>query len=72
MAVFVGLDMTRDEMQTMSCTRRVMELAIPGARRRERPKKTQHQQIKDDMMGVGVTQDVALDGKEWRRDKADP
>ena len=48
-------------------TRRVMELAIPGARRRGRPKKTWHQQIKDDMTGVGVTQDVAPDRNEWRR-----
>ena len=51
-------------------TRRVMELAIPGTRRRGRPKKIWHQhvqQIKDDMAGVGVTQDVALDRKEWRR-----
>ena len=48
-------------------TRRVMELAIPGTRRRGHPKKIWHQQIKDDMAGVGVTQDVALDRKEWRR-----
>ena len=48
-------------------TRRVMELAIPGTRRRGRPKKTWHQQMKEDMAGVGVTQDVALDRKEWRR-----
>ena len=48
-------------------TRRVMNLAIPGARRRGRPKKTWHQQLKDDMMGVGVTTDVALDRNEWRR-----
>ena len=41
-------------------TRRVMELAIPGARRRGRPKKTCHQQIKEDMTGVSVTQDVAV------------
>ena len=61
MAVFVGLDMSRD------VTRRVVELAIPGTRRRGRPKKTWHQYIKDDMTGVGVTQDVALDRKEWRR-----
>ena len=46
-------------------TRRVMALAIPGARRRGRPKKTWHQQMKEDMAGVGVTQDVALDRKEW-------
>ena len=45
-------------------TRRVMELAIPGTRRRERPKKTWHQQIKDDMTAVGVTQDMALDRNE--------
>ena len=45
----------------------VMNLAIPGATRRGRPKKTWHQQITDDMTGVGVTQDVALDRKEWRR-----
>ena len=45
-------------------TRRVMELAIPGTRRRGRPKKTWHQQMKEDMAGVG---DVALDRKEWRR-----
>ena len=48
-------------------TRRVMELAIPVTRRRGRPKKTWHQQMKEDMAGVGVTQDVALDRKEWRR-----
>ena len=42
-------------------TSRVMELAISGARRRGRPKKTWHQQLKGDMTGVGVTQDVALD-----------
>ena len=36
-------------------TRRVMELAIPDTRRRGCPKKTWHQQIKDDMTGVGVT-----------------
>ena len=44
-------------------TRRVMDVTIPGARRRGRPKKTWHQQIKDDMTAVGVTQDVALDRK---------
>ena len=48
-------------------TRRVMNLAIPGTRRRGRPKKTWHQQLKDDMTDVGVTQDVALDRTEWRR-----
>ena len=48
-------------------TRRVMNLAIPGIRRRGRRKKTWHQQIKDDMTDVGVTQDVALDRNEWRR-----
>ena len=48
-------------------TRRVVNLAIPGTRRRGRPKKTWHQQLKEDMTGVGVTQDVALDQTEWRR-----
>ena len=49
-------------------TRSVMELAIPGTTRRGRPKKTWHQQIKDDMTGVGVTHaDVALDRNEWKR-----
>ena len=48
-------------------TRRVMELAIPGARRRGRPKKTWHHQIKDDMTAVSVTEDVALDRNEWMR-----
>ena len=38
-----------------------------NTRRRGRPKKTWHQQIKDDMTGVGVTQDVALHRNEWRR-----
>ena len=47
--------------------RRVMNVAIAGTRRRGRPKKTWHQHIKDDMTGVGVTQDVSLDQKEWRR-----
>ena len=48
-------------------TRREMELAIQGTRRRGRPNKTWHQPIKDGMTGVAVTQDVALDRKEWRR-----
>ena len=48
-------------------TRRVMNLAIPGTRRRGRPNKTGHHQIKDDMTCVGVTKDVALDRNEWRR-----
>ena len=48
-------------------TRRVMELAVTSTRRRGRPKKTWHQQMKEDMTGVGVTQDLALDRKEWRR-----
>ena len=48
-------------------TRRVMELAIPGTRRRGHPKKTWHQHMKEDMAGVGVTQYVTLDRKEWRR-----
>ena len=48
-------------------TYRVMELAMPGARRRGRPKKTWHQQLKDHMTDVGVTQDLALDRNEWRR-----
>ena len=42
-------------------TRRVMNLAISGTRRRRRPKKTWHQQLKDGMTAVGVTQDMALD-----------
>ena len=50
-----------------NATRRVMELAIPGTRRRGRPKKTWHQQMKEDMAGVGITLDVALDREEWRR-----
>ena len=53
--------------ESNNVTRRVVDLAIPGARRRGRPKKTWHQQIKDDMTAVGVTQYVALDRKEWRR-----
>ena len=48
-------------------TRRVINLAIPGTRRRGRPKKTWNQQLKDDMTAVGFTQDVALDRTEWRR-----
>ena len=37
-----------------------------GTRRRGRPKKTCHLQIKDDMTYMGVTKDMALDRKEWR------
>ena len=48
-------------------TRIVTNLAIPGTRRRGRPKKTWNQQLKDHMTAVGVTQDVALDRTEWRR-----
>ena len=46
-------------------TRRVMNLAISGTRRRGRPMKMCHQHIKDDMTGVGVTQEVALGRTEW-------
>ena len=35
--------------------RRVMDLAIPGTRRRGRPKKIWHHHIKEDMTGVCVT-----------------
>ena len=42
-------------------TRRVMDLAVPGTTRRGRPTKTWYQQIKDDMMGEGVTKDMAPD-----------
>ena len=48
-------------------TRRVMELTISSARRQGRPKKTWHQQMKEDVTGVNVTQDIALDRNEWRR-----
>ena len=48
-------------------TRIVMNLAIPGTRRRGRPKKTWTQQLKDAVTAVGVTQDMALDRTEWRR-----
>ena len=48
-------------------TRIVINLAIPGTRRRGRPKKTWPQQLKDDMTAVGVTQDMTLDRTEWRR-----
>ena len=57
-AVFVGLDMSRDEIR---CGQRHPQSDDPsGASRRGCPRKTWHQQIKDDMTGVSVTQDVAL------------
>ena len=40
--------------------------------RRRRPNKTWHKHFKDDMMGVGVTKDVALDRKDWRRTMPTP
>ena len=52
----------RRDANNVTC--RVMELAIPGARRRVRPKKTWHHQIQDEMTAVGVTQDVALERNE--------
>ena len=48
-------------------TRRVMELVVPGTRRRGRPKKTWHQHINDDMVGLGVALEIALKRKGWRR-----
>ena len=60
-----GQVQTRDE-NTVTC--RVVDLAIPGTRRRGRPKKTWHQQVNEDMTGVGITHaDKDLDRKEWRR-----
>ena len=64
MAVSVGHVQKRE---VNNVTRRVMDLTVPGTRQRGRPKKTWHQQIKDDMTGVGVTQDIAQDRKEWIR-----
>ena len=53
--------------------RRVMNLTVLGTRRRGHRKKTWHQQIKDDMMGAGVTYIMALDRNELEKeDKADP
>ena len=50
-----------------------MALIVPGTSRPGRPKKTGYQQIKDDMVSVGVTQDVVLDRKDrGKKDKADP
>ena len=57
----------RERRDADNVTHRVMNLAIPGTRRRGRPKKTWNQQLKDDMTAVGVTQDVALDRTGWRR-----
>ena len=51
----------RRDVNNVTC--RVMELAIPGTRRRGRPKKTWHQQINDDMMGLGVALEIALNQK---------
>ena len=58
----VGLDKDANNV-----TRRVVDLTVPDTRRRGRPKKTWHQQIKDEMTDVGVTQDMALHRKQWRR-----
>ena len=66
-AVFIGLDIVQIR-EANTVTRRVMELAIPGTRRQGHPNKTWHEQIKDDMTGVGVTQDMALDRKEGKKD----
>ena len=57
--VFVGFAMSKEEMRTTS----PQSGGAGNFRRRWRSKMTWHQQIKD----VGVTQDVALDRKEWRR-----
>ena len=65
-AVFVGWFGHVQRRDANNVTRRVMELAIPSTRRRGRPKKTWQQQVKEDMAGMGVTQDEALDRKEWR------
>ena len=41
-----------------------MNMAMPGTRRRGRPKNTWDQQIQADMADAGVTQGMALDRKE--------
>ena len=54
-------------------TRRVMELAIPGTRRRGRPKKTCHQQMKEDMGGRGCYPECGPRPEEVEKeDKTDP
>ena len=64
----LGLDMSRANV-----TRRVMDLAIPGTRRRGCPKKTWHQEINDDMTGVGVTQGCGpRPDRVEKKDRADP
>ena len=48
-------------------THPIINLALPGVRRRGRPRKTWKQQTREVMREVEVTVDMSLDHTEWRR-----
>ena len=64
-----GHDQKRDA-NNVTC--RVMDLTVPGTRREGRSKKAWHRLINDDMTGVGVTHEMAIDTKVWRREQYRP
>ena len=47
--------------------RRAVSMALPGKRKRGRPRKTWKQQITEDMMIQGVTTPMTANRAEWRR-----
>ena len=72
-----GYDQRRDANNVTrrvmdNVTRRVMDVTVPGTRREGRSKKAWHRVINDDMTGVGVTHEMAIDTNVWRREQYRP
>ena len=50
-----------------SILRRVMELEVEGRRPVGRPKKTWSKIVEEDMRKLNITEDMAVDRKQWRQ-----
>ena len=55
----------RREENNVAC--RVMNLALPGIRRRGRPRKTWKQRTREDTKEIGVTVNMLMDRMDWKR-----
>ncbi|KAJ8353688.1 hypothetical protein SKAU_G00212550 [Synaphobranchus kaupii] len=47
--------------------RRMLDMELPGKKRRGRPKRRFMDTVKEDMQAVGVTEDEAQDKNRWKQ-----
>ena len=59
-------------MRTVWAERKVLEMKLPGKRRRGRPNRRYLDTVKEDMQEVGARQDYVLDRNLWRIRRGDP